>query len=901
MLLQRGDQCSSLPVEESEGRLSSNLASHLAPDLPLSLATLRQRYSSAQQGHIVDCLSQLPPSAANAFAAQLASFDPCRVSTIFRQALQRHQEKTAASKARESSTENLRSLTSPSTSTPGSCEASLASGVEISAPRSSASSDGRRNGESLAPWRSSRDGEGGDGEEASTSPRAAARGPTDGEKEVESDERETKYAESVRRNARNGTARNDSCEDGEEEAAGFHLPARCCRDTCFPPDLVSWRRLEADPQRHANGDCARGNEAKEPGDNDAVNAEEGSLAKGLECLYSRLETSSCPLLRLIDMPENVRHHWFSRGLDLIREGRVAVLVLAGGDGTRLAFAGPKGKLPAGPLSRKSIFQIFAERLLRLCALAEETAEGVEPGSAAPTPHRETANATGEAAGEDAASARSRKAIKRTGDSTVRSGRRSRVAIPLLIMTSERNDAETQAFFAEHDYFGLDPSTVSFFRQPSLPTFSPDGRMLLQAPGRMQTAPNGNGGVFSALETSGLLRQLEAKGVVGIQVCSVDNLLAKVADPLFFGLCVDAKVPVGNKVLARRDPYEKVGAMCQVVAERSTGTATKTGRGGEAGEARGERNGEESREARRGDGEARKPQRGRKLLPAVIEYSELPDEVRLARSESANLSSSGREGGGDTSRGEVGDRSAKNSEKAADLLFAWGNACLHYFDLEFIKAVLRNSKALDASYHLALKNVNAFLPPVAVEGDIRVEKTNGRQGEAGGPVTSEWIPVKQGWKLELFIFDVFAMASRVLCVEVSRAEEFSPIKNASPIPDPRRLSEISEDTLFSAQRDMSRLHCSWLRRAGVSIGDSEGTAKKRLQVTQTKNVENGEGRTHGSIDANDEGQETEDEDRDFSECFCEISSCVSYGGEGLEALVARGCVPSYVTLPFALEN
>ncbi|KEP62189.1 UNVERIFIED_CONTAM: UTP-glucose-1-phosphate uridylyltransferase subfamily protein [Hammondia hammondi] len=894
MLLQRGDEPSSLPAEESEGCLTSNLASCRAPVPPLSLASLRQRYSSAQQAHVVDCLSQLPPSEANAFRDQLASFDPCRVTTIFQKALQRHQEKAAASKAPQSSTEKLRSLTSPSISTLGTCEASLPSGFVVASPLSSAS-DGPRIGESSPSLHSSGDGE------TCTSPRAAARGSTDGGKEIESDERDTKHAETGRRDAKKGIARDDSCEDGDEEAAGLHLPARCCRDTCFPPDVVSWRRpkKEENPHRLANGDCARGNEKKEPGESDAINAEEGSIANGLQCLYSRLETSSCPLLRLIDMPEDVRHHWFSRGLDLIREGRVAVLVLAGGDGTRLAFSGPKGQLPAGPLSRKSIFQIFAERLLRLSALAEEAAGAVEPGIAAPTPHRETANETGKAPVEDAGRAGSRKALKRTGDSTVSSGRRSRVSIPLLIMTSERNDAQTQAFFAEHDYFGLAPSAVSFFRQPSLPTFSLDGLMLLQAPGRMQTAPNGNGGVFSALETSGLLRQLEAKGVVGIQVCSVDNLLAKVGDPLFFGLCVDAKVPVGNKVLARRDPYEKVGTMCQVVAEPSKGTAAETGRGGEAGDARGDRNGEESRETRRGDGEARKPQRGRNLLPAVIEYSELPDEVRLARSESANVSPSGR-GEGDTSRGEVGDRSEKSSEKGADLLFAWGNACLHFFDLEFIKAVLRNSKALDASYHLALKNVNAFLPPVAVEGDNRVEKANGCRGEAGGHEKRELIPVKQGWKLELFIFDVFAMASRVLCVEVSRAEEFSPIKNASPIPDPRRLSEISEDTLFSAQRDLSRLHCSWLRRAGVSISDSDGKAKK-LQVTQTKNVENGEGRKHGSTDANDEGKETEDEDGGFSERFCEISSCISYGGEGLEALVARGRVPSSITLPFALEN
>ncbi|CBZ50965.1 hypothetical protein NCLIV_040400 [Neospora caninum Liverpool] len=837
MLPEQGDSPPSPPRDAGVG--AWGFPNGTQPRLPACLDAVRCEYSAAQQAHVLHFLSQLSPSEQSAFARQLAYYDPCRVSSIFRSALKRHQDKAAAATDAQTS-ERQRSVAAPATCAAGSASAPLP--AEARGVKSRAVSD-------------------------ACAGKAAREGKDGG----------------------NGSARKEGPQLDGDEASWVQLPSRCCRKTCFPPDVISWsKQAGAEDSGDERGDSGGSGESRDDG---------GCLAS----LYARMETSACPLVRLDATPERVRRHWFSLGLKLIRDGRVAVLVLAGGDGTRLGFSGPKGVLPAGPLSRKSIFQIFAERIRRLCQLAEDAPETATPAKhriAEETEETEETEHT-EERGEEGGS---RKVLRPDCGATATSRKPPRVSLPLLIMTSERNDAQTRAFFAENDYFGLSPSTVSFFVQPSLPTFSPDGRILLQSPGCMHTAPNGNGGVFSALATSGLLGQLQRQGVVGIQVCSVDNLLAKVGDPLFFGICVEAKVPVGNKVLARRHPYEKVGVMCQVLAEPAAGQeedprgsedceGTRIGNGDRkgAGSTTNGKNGEERSASRR----------GRRRIPAVIEYSELPDEVRLARREVSSAS-------GDTGRAGAAEASRTPAEKA--LLFEWGNVCLHYFDLGFISAVLRNRRTLDGAYHLAMKNVDAMLPR-GDEGDSRVGPvTEIRCQDGTGTVENgEAIPVKQGLKLELFIFDVFALASRVLCVEVCRTEEFSPIKNASPVPDPSRLSEVAEDTLFSAQRDLSRLHCSWLRRAGVRVACSKATAKQpgvapergeeaapRGESQTRENGEDGEETSKGKEEKEEEGQ-------GFRELLCEISPCVSYGGEGLDAFASRGSLPSTVALPFLFEG
>ncbi len=184
-------------------------------------------------------------------------------------------------------------------------------------------------------------------------------------------------------------------------------------------------------------------------------------------------------------------------------GRVAVLMVAGGQGTRLGLAGPKGCFPIAPHSHKSIYQLQAEKVLAL-------------------------------------------------------SRRLGRPVPFLIMTSPMTDADTRDFFAAHGWFGLPDGQVRLFSQGTVPSLAEDGRGLLERPGRLLENPDGHGGCFTALVGSGELQRLVDEHVSHLAYIQVDNLLAPVDDPLMVGLAVAERLDVITKVLEKAHPDEKVG-------------------------------------------------------------------------------------------------------------------------------------------------------------------------------------------------------------------------------------------------------------------------------------------------------------------------------------------------------
>jgi len=193
-----------------------------------------------------------------------------------------------------------------------------------------------------------------------------------------------------------------------------------------------------------------------------------------------------------------------------RAGAVAVLMVAGGQGTRLGTSAPKGCCAIAPHSGKSIYQVQAEKVLSL-------------------------------------------------------SRRIAQAVPFLIMTSPMTDAETREFFAAHADFGLADGQVRFFSQGTVPSLDQQGRALLAAPGRLLENPDGHGGCFTALVTSGNLARLAAEGVRQIVFVQVDNILAPVDDPILVGLAESEHAEVVTKVLAKAHPDEKVGHLVRVGA------------------------------------------------------------------------------------------------------------------------------------------------------------------------------------------------------------------------------------------------------------------------------------------------------------------------------------------------
>lgn len=194
---------------------------------------------------------------------------------------------------------------------------------------------------------------------------------------------------------------------------------------------------------------------------------------------------------------------YREGERLLSSGRVAVFLVAGGQGSRLGFDGPKGTLPISPVRRKTLFQLHAEKILAL-------------------------------------------------------SRRHGVSIPWYIMTSRMNHEATIEFFEKNDYFGLHSGDVRFFRQREIPALDMDGGLILDTRTSVFKNPDGHGGSISALRDSGSLDDMFNRGVEYIFYFQVDNPLVRIADPLFIGFHSLRGAEMSAKAVAKKAPGEKVG-------------------------------------------------------------------------------------------------------------------------------------------------------------------------------------------------------------------------------------------------------------------------------------------------------------------------------------------------------
>ncbi len=191
------------------------------------------------------------------------------------------------------------------------------------------------------------------------------------------------------------------------------------------------------------------------------------------------------------------------GENAIRDGRIAAVMVAGGQATRLGFNGPKGTYPIGPITGNSLFQIHAEKI-----------------------------------------------------SAMR--KRYKARIPLYIMTSVDNDKAIREFFDANSYFGLSKNTVSFFIQGMIPAVDSRGKLLLTGKDTIFRNPDGHGGLLKALDENGMIEDMASRGTTDLFYFQVDNPLVKIADPAFVGEHVLSSSELSLKSIIKRDADEKVG-------------------------------------------------------------------------------------------------------------------------------------------------------------------------------------------------------------------------------------------------------------------------------------------------------------------------------------------------------
>ncbi|GMU21784.1 MAG: UDP-glucose pyrophosphorylase [Phycisphaerae bacterium] len=340
-----------------------------------------------------------------------------------------------------------------------------------------------------------------------------------------------------------------------------------------------------------------------------------------------------------------------RGVSIIRKNRVCAFTVAGGQGTRLGFDGPKGAFAISPVKNKPLFQLFAEYI----------------------------RGTNRRYGSD---------------------------LTWYIMTSPQNDAETQAFFQSHQYFGLSADRVRFFQQGVMPAFATDGKILLDQKHRIAFSPDGHGGSLLALRRSGALAEMATAGIDYISYFQVDNPLVKPVDPLFLGLHELTGSQMSSKTIPKADDLERVGNF--VV----------------------------------GDGKVQ-----------VVEYSDFPEHLARARDEGGHR------------------------------LYDASSIAIHVLSRSFVEELTADEAHFGLPWHRASKKV-PYVDP------------SGRRVEPAEP---------NAVKLETFIFDAVPLAQKPLILQTSRAEEFSPVKNATGV-----------DSAETSRRDMNRRAAAWLHGAGFDV-------------------------------------------------------------------------------------
>lgn len=330
------------------------------------------------------------------------------------------------------------------------------------------------------------------------------------------------------------------------------------------------------------------------------------------------------------LTEEEKNRYIEIGTKAIKEGKTAVVMMAGGQGTRLGFDGPKGTFDFGLDNHMSIFETYAVQF--------------------------------------------KKARDEFG-----------VSVPWYIMTSRENDKATNDFFEAHNYFGYKEGIKTFI-QNELPMLDEQGKLIVDKNGLVKEAANGHGGTFDAIVSNKILDEFKEKNIELILTCNVDNILCKMVDPLAVGYVMANNFLATSISCFKGNPDERIGVLCL-----------------------------------------------KDDIPGVIEYTEIPDDIRYAKKE--------------------------NGEP----LLSEGHINVNYFSVKLIEEVAKEQ----LPYHVAHKKSDI----VDVNGNVIVPDE------------------PNAYKFEMFIFDAFERLDRLGVLRYKREECFAPIKNATGVDSPETAREL----------------------------------------------------------------------------------------------------------------
>ncbi|TRY52228.1 UDP-N-acetylglucosamine pyrophosphorylase [Cryptosporidium tyzzeri] len=240
-------------------------------------------------------------------------------------------------------------------------------------------------------------------------------------------------------------------------------------------------------------------------------------------------SNTCFVTELEDIPNSIRDYIYKHGIMKLKQGKVGMIIMSGGDGSRLGYDGPKGMYPIGKISKDSFFKIFCQKIQSLIRLVSK--ENYDHDT-------------------DDLKSKETKHLKEMKE------------IPLYIMTSENNDSTIKKYFKKNENFGL--KNITFFKQDSVPSLNINNNysFFLSKDLRIIKSPNGNGGIFNCMKKQGIINDMNNKGIEYVFIHCIDNPLCKICDPFFIGYSDLLNLQVSTKTIHKKDINENIGSIAQ---------------------------------------------------------------------------------------------------------------------------------------------------------------------------------------------------------------------------------------------------------------------------------------------------------------------------------------------------